>query len=225
MCEVSVCMPTYNGERYIRDSIESVLMQDFQDYELIIVDDASTDSTLEIINSFNDHRIRLHQNEASVGIPGNWNLCLAKSKGRYVKYLFQDDILYPDCISTMLDTFKTDMRIGISFSKRDLLVEDGITARDMYLHMKDLQKPLKRKGKMGPYLPGRELLESCIKYGGLYFNFFAEPSFVMFDSKWLARTGPFDNRLRQNVDYGHWLRFLLITDAVYRKIFGSIQSP
>jgi glycosyltransferase involved in cell wall biosynthesis len=215
MCEVSVCMPTYNGERFIRDSIESVFSQDFEDYELIIIDDASTDSTLDIIHSFNDSRLRLYQNQASLGIPGNWNLCLTKIRGRYVKYLCQDDILYHDCISTMMGTFRMNETVGISFSRRDLLIEDGISVRDLYVHMKDLQKPLERKGKMASFLSGRELLESCIKYGGLFFNFFAEPSFVMFDSKWLARTGYFDNRLRQNVDYGYWLRFLLVADVSF----------
>lgn len=215
MCEVSVCIPTFNGERFLQEAIESVLAQDFQDFELIIVDDASTDGTVDIVHNFKDSRLRFYRNEISIGIPGNWNVALNKIKGRYVKYLFQDDVLYPYCISTMLEACKGHEAVGLVFSRRDIRIEDGLPTEGLYVYMTDLQEPLRRRGKIKAFSRGRDLLEACIKYGGLFFNYFAEPSFVMFDSKWIPKVGYFDNRLRQNVDYGYWLRFLLVSDVSF----------
>jgi len=215
MHEVSVCIPVFNGERFLAEAIESVLTQDYQDFELIINDDASSDGSFDVARSFRDPRIRLYRNEVSVGIPGNWNLAMARSSGRYVKYLFQDDVLYPDCLSSMLGVIKMHENVGIVFSMRDLAEEDGLRAEQFYPYLADLQAPMRRKGVLHTLNSGRKFLEDCIKCGGVFFNYIAEPSFVMFDSTLVNEVGYFDNRLRQNADYEYWLRFLFISDAYY----------
>ena len=70
---VSVCIPTYNGEQFVAQAVESILQQSFSDFELIIVDDCSHDATWDIVHSFADPRITVHRNEQRLGIPGNWN--------------------------------------------------------------------------------------------------------------------------------------------------------
>ena len=73
---LSICVPTYNGERYIRQALESVLSQSYRDFEVIVVDDGSTDQTLDLIKlvqAAGDPRLRLYQNRERLGIPGNWN--------------------------------------------------------------------------------------------------------------------------------------------------------
>ncbi|MCS6926809.1 MAG: glycosyltransferase, partial [Candidatus Binatia bacterium] len=65
---VSVCLPTYNGERFVAEAIASILAQNFTDFELLVVDDGSTDATREIVRAFPDPRLRLYQNEQRLGI-------------------------------------------------------------------------------------------------------------------------------------------------------------
>ena len=80
----SVCIPTYNGAEFIAEAIQSVLTQSFTDFELLVVDDHSSDNTLDIVRSFADSRLSIHQNEKRLGIPRNWNHCLALAQGEYV---------------------------------------------------------------------------------------------------------------------------------------------
>ena len=208
-------MPVYDGERFLREAIESVFAQDFQQFELIVTDDRSSDGTCDIVRSFHDPRLRFYQNEIGLGIPGNWNMALSKATGKYIKYLFQDDVIYPDCLSTMVESLRRHESAGVVFSRRDVKEEDGIRATDLYIYLKDLQAPLRGSDELGCFHAGKQLLETCIKHGGLFCNLIAEPSFVMFDSRLVDRIGYFDNRLRQNVDYEYWLRLLLVTDACF----------
>lgn len=89
---VSVIMPSYNVERFISKSINSVLHQTYSNLELIIVDDCSTDGTLEIIHSFNDERIRLFINDTNQGAALTRNRALREAKGKYIAFLDADDI-------------------------------------------------------------------------------------------------------------------------------------
>ena len=198
MPEVSICMPVFNGARFLREAIESVLAQDWEDFELIIVDDVSTDNSPDIASSFNDPRLHFYRNEVTAGIPENWNVALSKVTGRYVKFLFQDDILYPDCISTMVAALKRHETAGFVFSRRDVEELDGLRAESFYPHLKDLQAPLRTSGLLQPLIHGMQFLGECIRNGGLYFNYVAEPSFVMFDAKLIQRVGHFNNNLSQN---------------------------
>lgn len=95
MPTVSVCIPTYNTGRYLPFAIESVLRQDFQDYELIICDDASTDNTAEICQSYRDPRIRYIQTAGKSGQSGNFNRCLNEARGEFVTLLHADDYFLP----------------------------------------------------------------------------------------------------------------------------------
>lgn len=88
-------MPVYNGEKYLRESIDSILSQTFSDFEFIIINDASTDSTEEIINSYNDDRIVYLKNEQNLGVAGTLNRGLDVAKGEYVARMDADDIAMP----------------------------------------------------------------------------------------------------------------------------------
>jgi glycosyltransferase involved in cell wall biosynthesis len=83
--KVTVCIPTWNGERYIAESVQSVLAQSFTDLEVIITDDRSTGSTVEIVRSFGNPRIGLHENEERLGIRGNWNRAMSLTRVMYVE--------------------------------------------------------------------------------------------------------------------------------------------
>jgi glycosyltransferase involved in cell wall biosynthesis len=94
---VSVLMTSYNRELYIGAAIESVLISTYQNFELIIVDDQSRDSTVDIVRSYErkDHRIKLFVNEANLGDYPNRNRAASYAKGKYLKYVDADDLIYP----------------------------------------------------------------------------------------------------------------------------------
>lgn len=93
--KLTVFMPVYNREKYLKDSISSVLNQDFKDFELLIIDDGSTDSSIDIIKSFKDNRIRLLKNETNKGVVFTRNRGLEEAKGEYILLLDSDDIALP----------------------------------------------------------------------------------------------------------------------------------
>lgn len=88
---ISICIPMYNAARFIKDCIDSVLSQSFQDFELLIVDDGSTDNSCEIVNSVRDNRIRLIRNQHDY--VGSLNMLLDEAKGKYIARMVNAPIL------------------------------------------------------------------------------------------------------------------------------------
>ena len=99
---VSICIPSYNAESFIKETLQSILDQTYTNIEIVIIDDCSKDKTVEIIQTFTDERIKLHLNEKNLGVEGNWNKTLEFATGKYLKIMGADDILYPDCIAEQL---------------------------------------------------------------------------------------------------------------------------
>jgi len=104
---ISVLMTAFNREKYIAMAIESVLAQKFTDFELIIVDDVSQDSTLAIAKGYqNDPRVRIHANQRNLGDYPNRNRAAGLARGRYLKYLDADDEMYFHCLDVMAECMK-----------------------------------------------------------------------------------------------------------------------
>src|SRR5438034_10365066 len=101
---VSVILPVYNGEQYLRFAIESVLTQTFQDYELIIVDDGSSDSTPAIAQAYGQ-RVR-YVRQANTGVAGAFNHGLALAAGRYISWLSHDDVFLPQKLDNQVARIK-----------------------------------------------------------------------------------------------------------------------
>ncbi len=93
---VTVSMVVFNGELHIREAIESILNQSFTDLELLIINDGSTDATLDIINQFKDPRIRLLSNDGNKGVAFTRNRSLQEARGVYFAILDSDDIAKPN---------------------------------------------------------------------------------------------------------------------------------
>lgn len=104
--EVSVLMPAYNRKNYIESSVKSILDQTFKNFELLVLDDGSTDGTIEKILSFNDPRIRLIRNEKNQGIAFSRNRLLQEARGLYYVLLDSDDIAMPNRIELQLEYLK-----------------------------------------------------------------------------------------------------------------------
>ena len=100
---VSVVMPAYNAEEYIQESIQSVLTQTYRNFELIIINDASNDSTKQIIDSFTDSRINCIDNKVNMGVAHSLNPGINRAKGKYIMRLDSDDIAYSNRMETQVN--------------------------------------------------------------------------------------------------------------------------
>ncbi len=126
--QVSVCIPTYNGAAFIAEAIRSVLAQGWPDFELLVVDDHSTDATLDVTRSFVDPRLRVYKNPQRLGIPGNWNRCLGLAQGEYVCLFHQDDVMLPENLERKVQILAADPTISLVHSAAELLVDDSAPA-------------------------------------------------------------------------------------------------
>jgi len=115
---VSIILPTYNRAYILSRSIDSVLNQTYDNFELIIVDDGSTDNTQEIVNSFDDIRIRYLQNEENKGVSSALNIGIRFSSGDFISFQGSDDIWKPNKLYKELEKFKTaNNEVGIVYSR------------------------------------------------------------------------------------------------------------
>jgi glycosyltransferase involved in cell wall biosynthesis len=106
-------MPVYNGEKYLKEAVDSVLSQTYTNIELVMVNDGSTDTSKQIIRSYTDPRIRYIENESNGGIVYSRNRGLTESKGQYVATLDCDDIALPERISRQVDFLQNNPEYGM----------------------------------------------------------------------------------------------------------------
>lgn len=117
-------MPAYNSEKYIAESINSVLEQTYQNWELIIVDDCSTDKTEEIVKSFDDNRIRFFRNDINSGADVTRNKAISESNGRWLAFLDSDDLWKPEKLEKQIEfMYKTGAEF--SFTAYEQMDESG----------------------------------------------------------------------------------------------------
>lgn len=122
--KISVIMPVYNGEKYLREAIDSILNQTFTDFEFIIINDCSTDSTEDIIKSYDDSRIVYIKNEKNLGVAGTLNKGLDVAKGEYVARMDADDISLPARFEKQVSFMDKNSNIGVCGSQI-LIFEDN----------------------------------------------------------------------------------------------------
>ena len=101
--KISVIVPLYNAKKFVRTCIESILAQTFKDFELIVIDDQSTDGSLEIVQSYRDPRIKTFQNIKNLGDAGTRNAGLGISKGKYIYFMDDDDAILPQTLETFFN--------------------------------------------------------------------------------------------------------------------------
>ena len=123
---VSVIVPCYNMEKYLTNTIASVRSQTFGDWELLVVDDASTDGTMRILHDFSqqDPRIKVAVKDEHSGIAHTRNRCLQRAKGRYLAFLDADDLWHPEKLEKQL-RFMQERQAAFSYTSYDLIDENG----------------------------------------------------------------------------------------------------
>jgi predicted O-linked N-acetylglucosamine transferase (SPINDLY family)/glycosyltransferase involved in cell wall biosynthesis/predicted SAM-dependent methyltransferase len=207
---VSVCIPTYNGERFLAETIHSVLSQTYQNIEIIVSDDNSTDRTIDIAKSFqqrSDIEFSIIEHE-QYGMAGNWNFCISQAKGKYIKFVFQDDLLEPNAISEMVELAEQDEEIGLVFSPRTLFVTDGDDYCDpIFLESHEAKDIHEGWSELQPIQSGQKLLgdHNIFSYS---INKIGEPTTVLIKKEVLDLVGGFNFDLHQLVDLEMWLRII-----------------
>lgn len=136
---VSVCVPLYNKERYIGETVRSVLDQTYDDLELVVLDNASTDGSAAVVRTFRDPRIRLARNPTTSSPIENFNACVSISGAPLVKVLCADDLLHPECIRHQVAALHADSTLSMVTCRQHVIDESGcILARDRCLRKPDL---------------------------------------------------------------------------------------
>ena len=191
--KVSVCVPTYNYGNYIAETIESVLAQNFSDFELLIIDDCSKDQTAHVVESYarQDPRIRFIVNKVNLGMVENWNACITEARGEYIKFVFGDDLLAsPDAVDRMVFLLDNDNSLSLVCSARNLIDESSKV------------KKIESHFDTG-IMEGTDVINRCLASQG---NLIGEPSVVMFRKSQAGRG--FNTHYKQIVDLEMWFHLL-----------------
>jgi glycosyltransferase involved in cell wall biosynthesis len=121
---ISVCLTTYNGEKYIKDQLDSILLQLNQNDEVIISDDGSTDMTISILESYNDTRLRIFKSQFK-NVVKNFEFVVSKSKGDYIFLSDQDDVWEPNKITEYISVFSKNDKVTLILSDLQLIDKNG----------------------------------------------------------------------------------------------------
>ena len=210
---ISVCIPTYNGAKYLRECIDSVLAQTFTEFEVLVVDDCSSDETVHIIQEYatQDSRIRLIVNEHNLGLVGNWNKCVELAQGEWIKFVFQDDLIEPDCLKQMLAF--SQARIPIIASRRRYVFEAEITndTRKKYKNVESFSINFLVPGLTE--ISAKNFCEATLDHLGT--NFVGEPVALMLHRSIFYRFGIFNPYLTHFCDIELWTRVAINTGISY----------
>jgi glycosyltransferase involved in cell wall biosynthesis len=180
-----------------------VLRQCFTDFELIVVDDCSTESTEAVIAEFNDSRLQYHRNTRNLGLVGNWNHCLELAQGEYIAIFHQDDVMSPNHLSRQVDILDKNSQIGFAYSNIERINETGTVIGGHWLP--DLIQP-----EQDTILPGEAIFDAIAAYG----NVIPCPSVVV-RRECYERLGTFDHKLPFATDLEMWLRIAAHYDVGY----------
>jgi len=191
--KVSICIPTFNSENHLREAIESALRQNDQDFEIVIVDNCSTDHTGTLVKDFQkrgDRRIRFYENDRNIGLVGNFNKCLEYAKGEYIKILCSDDLLLPECIERMAAALDAHQSVSLVCSGR------------LFLNRNGEKLGFKKYPSAETIIRGSSATTGCL-FGK---NYIGEPTAVMFRKRDAGRY--FREDLPQLMDMEMWLHLL-----------------
>ena len=196
---VSIIIPVLNGERHIAACLASVLEQSYERLEVVVVDNASSDRTVEIVASFEDSRVRLVTNAGpQLGLHENWTRALKEGHGEFIKIVPHDDLLHVRCVATQIDLLRRYPTAVLASSRRRI-VDD----RDsVIVPSRGLGRLVGREGTR--LIKGPAVARACVRAGT---NLLGEPACVLIRHSALPDP-PFDPRWSYALDIEFYLRCL-----------------
>lgn len=208
---VSVCLPVYNGEKYLKEALDSLVNQTYKNMELIVSDDNSKDNSMVLINDFSryvDFPVYIYTHLPN-GIGENWNHCVEKANGAYIKFLFQDDILGHDCIEKMVALAESNSKIGLVYCKRDIIYNSHNTFHRNWIKEYSIlhQSWHNLTIRSGEIIEGSKLVNNLnlLRFPE---NKVGEPTAVLLKRECFDKIGYFDNELKQALDIEYWYRVM-----------------
>lgn len=139
MPKISVLMPVYNTpEEYLREAMESILNQTYEDFEFIILNDGSTNNSEDVIKSYNDKRIKYYKNEKNEGLIFSRNKLLDIAKGKYIAHLDSDDIALPERFQKQVDFLEAHSEISLLGTWMEIFPEKEIITKEKYPTLFDM---------------------------------------------------------------------------------------
>jgi predicted O-linked N-acetylglucosamine transferase (SPINDLY family)/predicted SAM-dependent methyltransferase len=206
---VSVCIPTYNGQFFIKEALNSIFSQTYPNLEIILSDDNSSDRTVEIAKSFQSqspHNFSVLEHD-QYGLAANWNFCISQAQGKYIKFLFQDDLLQPNAIAEMVNLAEQDQEIGLVFSPRRLITSNSYSHEALFLANHEAKDIHKGWSNLQSIQSGQELLQdlNILEHP---INKIGEPSTILIRKEVFDVLGAFNPELCQLVDLEMWLRIM-----------------
>lgn len=202
--KVSVCIPTYNGSEYLRACLDSVMAQTMTDFEVLVVDDTSSDNSVAIVEEYAaaDLKVRVVKNERNLGLVGNWNRCVELARGEWIKFVFQDDLIEPDCLEKMLAVARPE--VGMVACKRGFIFE-GISNSTRnsfmgYIDLYDIEKLLPGMTDISANVFSKVITKTLCN------NFVGEPTSLLLHRTLVHHFGAFNPYLIQVCDMEYWTR-------------------
>lgn len=199
---VSICVPTYNGRAFLGQTLQSIAAQTFEDYEVIVVDDGSTDGTVALARqrAAADPRVKLFEPSQRAGSSArNANRCLEHARGAWIKFLFQDDVMAPGCLAAFLDATRGGRRFALCW--HDYRFEPGVgePTRAFYEGLVTLRAVLP-----GTYAEPEALCEAVLTHWLM--NFLGPTSTSFIHRECFTRYGPFSPDIVTFPDLECWMR-------------------
>lgn len=198
MQKVTIAIPTYNRSKYLPHAIESVLKQTYSNFDLLVVDNASTDNTREIMSSIRDKRIKYYRNELNIGMIGNWNRCLELAQTEIVWILHSDDLLTPFALELVVNAYNDSKAAMIFGGYRNFTQVNG----------EEIKGEINTTPLFWEYQAGKAAIEKVIKEGIMC-------STVSIRKSVFEAIGGFDHQFSYSGDEEYWLRIAKQYDIVY----------
>ncbi|HEV7331931.1 MAG TPA: glycosyltransferase [Flavisolibacter sp.] len=200
---VSICIPTYNAGDYFEKCLQSAVNQTYQNIEILISDDGSTDATLSVVETYQQQypHIRLVKNN-NPGLVTNWNHCIEQAGGEWIKFLFQDDLLLPACVEKMLAACMA-YNLELGLCRRRFIIHDDVSPHTRYQTKYKRVVPerfLDDEVFITPERLAADMAELLPE------NALGEPTCFFFRKTLLEKTGMFDTDFRNAVDLEFILR-------------------
>lgn len=199
--KVSICIPTYNGEKFIKQTLDSVLSQDYRNIEIIVNDDCSSDHTLDIVKKIKDPRIKIYTNEENLGLVGNWNKTVSYAAGEFVKLMCQDDILCERAISNQVRLLQQNPGAALSIGNTYVIDSAGRIVMDRKRFKKDV------------LLNGKKYAMKSFRGRNIY----SEPPNVLYRTENFYRLGQYDTELSYTPDWDFGVKLSYLGDVACSK--------
>ena len=201
---VSVCVPVYNAERWLAGALESAVAQTYEELEIVVADNASTDASAEIAEAVGDPRIRVERATHTIGAVANHNRAIRLARGAFVKFLHADDLLLPTCVEEMVALAREDESIGLVFAPREVVVEEAPDPEWGEL----FGRPHEYFSNLERVNDGRRLFRELLD-AGFEGNWVGEPTAVLLTRGALEHVGLLNERLFQIADLELWARIMV----------------